>query len=224
MVDSVAYDWRPRAFRAGDLWVPLDQPSGLAAVHLLEVRAPDGLMYWNAFDTVLMRKEYAEGYVIDPIARRMLQARPALADSFRALIAHDSTFAHDPAARASWIFSSVLLACVKPSFRLTASVALVPVAVFFLRHGWLWQKIELAGAAVSAALLLSLPQHLFMREDNVRETSFALYFENQTQWNHWLRTIAGVRGDRYHVNVAGNIPENSGGKTAGIVRHDARAI
>jgi len=67
------------------------------------------------------------------------------------------------------VFSSVLLACVKPSFRLTASVALVPVAVFFLRHGWLWQKIELAGAAVSAALLLSLPQHLFMRKDDVRE-------------------------------------------------------
>ena len=104
VVDSVAYDWRPRAFRAGDLWVPLDQPSGLAAVHLLEARAPDGLMYWNAFDTVLMRKEYAEGYVIDPIAHRMLQARPALADSFRALIAHDSTFAHDPATRASWFF------------------------------------------------------------------------------------------------------------------------
>src|SRR5437763_5250357 len=46
------------------------------------------------------------------------------------------------------------------------------------------------------------------REDKVRETSLALYAENQTQWNEWLRTLAGVRGDRYDFNVRSNIPEN----------------
>lgn len=54
------------------------------------------------------------------------------------------------------------------------------------------------------------------RQDNVRETSYAVYFENQTQWNHWLRTIAGIRGDRYKFNVDSNLPENSGSKSAGI--------
>ena len=43
------------------------------------------------------------------------------------------------------------------------------------------------------------------RQDNVRETSFALYFENQTQWNESLRTLVGVRGDRYDFNVDSNL-------------------
>jgi len=104
IVDSVAYDWRPRAFRAGDLWVPLDQPSAPVAVHLLEARAPDGLMFWNAFDTVLMQKEYGEDYVVEPLARRMMRANPALADSFRARLARDPVFARDSSARVNWFY------------------------------------------------------------------------------------------------------------------------
>ena len=48
----MALERRMRAFRPGDLWVPLDQRSAMVAVHLFEAQAPDGLMYWNAFDTV----------------------------------------------------------------------------------------------------------------------------------------------------------------------------
>jgi len=55
-----------------------------------------------------------------------------------------------------------------------------------------------------------------VREDNVRETSYALYVENQTQWADWMRSIIGLRGENYHFDVASNIPENSGSKTAGI--------
>ena len=54
------------------------------------------------------------------------------------------------------------------------------------------------------------------REDRVRETSYSIYFENQTQWTEWLRTIAGVRGESYHFDVDSNLPENSGYRTAGM--------
>ena len=54
------------------------------------------------------------------------------------------------------------------------------------------------------------------REDNVRETSYALFFENQTSWSEWLRSIVGIRGENYHFDVQSNIPENSGTKTAGM--------
>src|SRR5258708_9709644 len=47
--------------------------------HLLEAQAPDGLAFWNAFDTVLEAKEYGEDYVIEPLARRMLDEQPDLA-------------------------------------------------------------------------------------------------------------------------------------------------
>jgi outer membrane receptor protein involved in Fe transport len=55
------------------------------------------------------------------------------------------------------------------------------------------------------------------RQDNVVETSYALYFENQTQWSDWLRTIIGVRGDRYTFNVASDNPANSGNQSANLV-------
>jgi outer membrane receptor protein involved in Fe transport len=54
------------------------------------------------------------------------------------------------------------------------------------------------------------------REDNVRETSYAIFFENQTSWNDWFRSIVGVRAENYHFNVQSNIPENSGSKTANM--------
>ena len=55
-----------------------------------------------------------------------------------------------------------------------------------------------------------------MRQDNVRETSYGVYFENQTRWTEWMRSIIGVRGEEYHFEVDSNIPGNSGSTTAGI--------
>jgi hypothetical protein len=95
---------RVRAFRAGDLWVPLDQPSAPVAVHLFEAQAPDGLTFWNQFDTVLQQKEYAENYVIEPIARQMLKDDPALAREFRARLEADSAFAASPEARGNFFY------------------------------------------------------------------------------------------------------------------------
>jgi outer membrane receptor protein involved in Fe transport len=54
------------------------------------------------------------------------------------------------------------------------------------------------------------------REDRVRETSYAIYAENQTHWTDWLRTVAGIRGDRYDFKVDSKIAENSGSRSAGV--------
>ncbi|HZM17740.1 MAG TPA: M14 family metallopeptidase, partial [Candidatus Krumholzibacteria bacterium] len=104
LVSEVALERRLGRFRAGDLWVPLDQPSALIAVHLFEAQAPDGMMFWNYFDTVLERKEYAETYVMEPLARKMLQADSALAREFRRRLASDSTFAASPSARNDFFY------------------------------------------------------------------------------------------------------------------------
>jgi hypothetical protein len=74
------------------------------AVNLFEAQAPDGLAYWNAFDTVLEPKEYAEDYVMEPIARRMLSERPELAKEFNTRLAADSAFAKSPAARLDFFY------------------------------------------------------------------------------------------------------------------------
>ncbi len=68
------------------------------------------------------------------------------------------------------VSSSILLASVKPSFGLTATVALLPVATFFFRRGWFWQKIALAGGATVSAALLVLPEHFLSRNDEASQT------------------------------------------------------
>ncbi|MGH7740838.1 MAG: M14 family metallopeptidase [Candidatus Eiseniibacteriota bacterium] len=104
IVTEVRLEHRWRTYRPGDLWVPCDQPRALVAMQLLETRAPDGLMFWNAFDTVLERKEYAEAYVMEPIARRMLLEQPELAAEFRARLAADTAFARSPKARLDFFY------------------------------------------------------------------------------------------------------------------------
>ena len=100
----VVTERRLRTFRPGDLWVPLDQPGGLIAMELLDTGAPEGLLYWNAFDAALSRKEYAETYVMEPVGRAMLVADPKLATEFRARIAADTAFAHSPFERTDWLY------------------------------------------------------------------------------------------------------------------------
>lgn len=103
-VTKVELERQSRGFDPGDVWVPLDQPSAAVAVHLFEAQAPDGLMHWNMFDTVLESKEYGEDYVVEPIARRMLRENPALARDFAERLARDSTFAKSPQARVDYFF------------------------------------------------------------------------------------------------------------------------
>jgi hypothetical protein len=62
-------------------------------------------------------------------------------------------------------FTSVLLACAKPSFALMAVVALLPIGIFFFRPGWSWQKVALGGGAALGAALLLLPEHFLSRND-----------------------------------------------------------
>ncbi|HEX7154247.1 MAG TPA: TonB-dependent receptor [Thermoanaerobaculia bacterium] len=41
------------------------------------------------------------------------------------------------------------------------------------------------------------------RADRVRQTSGALHAQSSVQWTRWLRTVAGVRGDRYRFALGG---------------------
>lgn len=49
-----------------------------------------------------------------------------------------------------------------------------------------------------------------IREDRVKQASFSLYAENQTQWSDKLRSVVGLREDFYQFDVRSNLAENSG--------------
>jgi hypothetical protein len=68
------------------------------------------------------------------------------------------------------VFSSILLASAKPSFWLASIVILIPVAMFFVQRGFIWQKTALAAGAIASAALLLLPEHFLNRNDEASQT------------------------------------------------------
>jgi outer membrane receptor protein involved in Fe transport len=54
------------------------------------------------------------------------------------------------------------------------------------------------------------------QDSRVRETSVGVHAQNETQWTPWLRSIAGVRWDRFAFDVNSSIAENTGKRSASI--------
>jgi len=49
-----------------------------------------------------------------------------------------------------------------------------------------------------------------VRSDRIVQTSASLFYLNSIAWTPWLRSVAGLRGDRYRFRVDGDHPGNSG--------------
>ncbi len=96
---------RRETLAAGSVRVPTDQPLGDLAMLLLEPESGESFFSWGFFPGMLQRTEYAEGYVVAPLAERMLAADPALRREFEARLAADPAFARDPDARLSWFYA-----------------------------------------------------------------------------------------------------------------------
>jgi hypothetical protein len=103
---AAGYDHAARieTYPAGSVRVPSDQPLGLLAAAMLEPESPDSLLAWNFYPEILSRTEYIEGYVIAPLADRMLTADPKLKAEFEAKLAADPKFAADAGARLAWFY------------------------------------------------------------------------------------------------------------------------
>jgi hypothetical protein len=95
---------RTITYPAGSVRVSTDQALGELASILLEPRSPDSFLAWGFFPEILQRTEYVEGYVIAPLAERMLRDDPALAAEFRAKLAAEPAFAADGDARLRWFY------------------------------------------------------------------------------------------------------------------------
>lgn len=102
---KVKAETRTEYFPAGSVRVPTDQPLGDLAIALLEPECDDSLLAWGFFPEILQRTEYIEGYVIAPMAEKMLAEDPKLKAEFEARLAADPKFAADPTARLQWFYT-----------------------------------------------------------------------------------------------------------------------
>jgi hypothetical protein len=91
-------------FRAGDWYVPLNQPRNRYLLETLEPQAPDAYFAWNYFDPILQQKEYFSSYVFEDRALELLAQDPELKAEFEARKAADPEFAGNGRAQLDFIY------------------------------------------------------------------------------------------------------------------------
>ncbi|REG90793.1 M14 family metallopeptidase [Flavobacterium aquicola] len=96
---------RKQLFPAGSVYVSTDQPLGDLAMLLLETASKDSYFSWGFFLNIFQRTEYIEAYIMEPMAKKMLDDSPALQKEFEEKKANDAAFANNPSAILSWFYS-----------------------------------------------------------------------------------------------------------------------
>jgi hypothetical protein len=91
-------------FPAGSVVVSLNQPRAQVIIHLLEPEAPDALVKWGFLNSIFEQKEYAESYVLEDLARKMLRDDPKLKEEFEVKMNNDTEFASSPRAILNWFY------------------------------------------------------------------------------------------------------------------------
>lgn len=89
---------------AGTFIVYTQQRTLRVIMHLLEPQSADSFVSWGCFNAFFERKEYAEPYVMEPIARKMLEDDPKLREEFEAKLADDDEFKNDPGVRLNFFY------------------------------------------------------------------------------------------------------------------------
>jgi hypothetical protein len=101
---SGAWQKEQQEIGAGALFVPIAQVRSRLAMVLLEPQAPDSFAAWGFFNGWFEHKEYVEPYVIEIMARDLMNANPSLAAEFERKVKDDPAFAADPAARREFFY------------------------------------------------------------------------------------------------------------------------
>lgn len=94
-----------RPFPAGSAVVPMNQPGARIIAHILEPDGDGSCLYWGFFDAIFEQKEYAERYVIEPLALKMVEENPSLQAEFIKKKEQNPAFAKNPYAIMNWFYS-----------------------------------------------------------------------------------------------------------------------
>lgn len=93
-----------RWFPAGSALVEVMQPAARIIPHILEPRGNGSYLYWGFFDAIMEQKEYGESYVLEKMAKEMLEKDAALNAAFVKKKAEDSTFMKNPYQVLNWFY------------------------------------------------------------------------------------------------------------------------
>lgn len=93
-----------REFPVGSAVIITNQRTNQLIAHLFEPKAPDSFIRWGFFNTIYSQKEYFESYVMERIAREMIEESPEFLIEFDSIIAADTAFASSPRQRLAFFY------------------------------------------------------------------------------------------------------------------------
>lgn len=92
-------------FPSGSVFISTDQPLGDLAMLLLEPLSKDSFFSWGFFHSIFQRTEYMESYIMEPLAKKMLDESPELRKEFELKKTQDPAFAKNQNAMLTWFYS-----------------------------------------------------------------------------------------------------------------------
>ena len=94
-----------RTFHPGSVIIPLNQPSARLIARMLEPGSNDSFLQWGFFNAVFEQKEYAETYVMEPLARQMLEQDPGLRIEYEAFLEANPGLTKNQWMLLNWFYS-----------------------------------------------------------------------------------------------------------------------
>lgn len=91
-------------FPAGSFRISTDQPMSDLIVLMLEPQSEDSFLQWGFFLEIFTLTEYAEPYVLEPLAQKMLAADEELRTRFEQKLASDEAFSASQQQRLMWFY------------------------------------------------------------------------------------------------------------------------
>lgn len=93
-----------KKFVKGSVIVPVNQRSAKLIAHLLEPSGPDSFLKWGFFNTIFERKEYVETYVMEKMAREMIQENPQLKVDYEKAVQENPDYYSSQWNKLFWFF------------------------------------------------------------------------------------------------------------------------
>lgn len=94
-----------RSYPAGSVIVPMDQSTAKIIAWALEPEANGSFVKWGFFNTIFEQKEYGETYVMEKMARELIEENPVLLEEFNTRKAEDEEFAKSQWLQLNWFYS-----------------------------------------------------------------------------------------------------------------------
>ncbi len=94
-----------REFSPGSVVIPMNQPASRLIARMLEPKSIDSFLQWGFFNAIFEQKEYAETYVMEPMARQMLDTNQSLKQEFDEMKQKDPEFSKNQWNMLNWLYN-----------------------------------------------------------------------------------------------------------------------